>query len=118
MDKKLYVSLLLEVYSAVLSEKQRQVVSHYFNDDLSLGEIAANIGITRQAVFDMIKRTESLLYRLEDEMKLLARFEELRVCIESISENAQEILKTEAGASTKENALEIIETAKSMQDMI
>ena len=56
MDKKLTVSLLLDFYGQVLSEKQFQIMDYYYNDDLSLREISEILGITRQGVHDTIKR--------------------------------------------------------------
>ena len=67
MAKDLYVSALLDVYGSFLSEKQREPVMMYYNEDLSLSEIAENEGITRQGVSDLIKRAESQLRELEDE---------------------------------------------------
>ena len=63
VTKNLEISYLLDFYGDVLTEKQRDVMEQYYNDDLSLSEIADNFGITRQGVRDAIKRgegTESL----------------------------------------------------------
>ena len=64
--KKLYISALLDVYGEFLSEKQRIVTDHYFNDDLSLAEIAENEGIPRQGVYALIKRAEAQLAEMEE----------------------------------------------------
>lgn len=50
----------------------------YCDQDLSLGEISQNLGITRQGVFDTIKRTERILYKIEDKLGLVERFLEKR----------------------------------------
>ena len=55
MSKNLDITLLLDFYGDLLTEKQRTFISYYYNDDLSLAEIAANEGITRQGVRDAIK---------------------------------------------------------------
>lgn len=67
MEKNLYISALLDIYGRFLSEKQRSLCEHYYNDDLSLSEIAENEGITRQGVCDSIKRTETKLTAWEKE---------------------------------------------------
>ncbi len=67
--KNLYISALLDVYGEFLSEKQRSITEHYFNDDLSLSEIAENEGITRQGVSDLIKRAEAQLLSFEERCK-------------------------------------------------
>ena len=66
MGKDLAFSALLDVYGRFLSQKQKSLTEHYYNEDLSLSEIAENEGITRQGVNDLIKRAEVQLYDLED----------------------------------------------------
>ena len=50
MEKKVEISILLEIYGNLLTEKQKEYMNYYYNEDLSLSEIAENDGITRQAV--------------------------------------------------------------------
>lgn len=78
MSKNLYVSALLDVYGEFLSEKQRVVTEHYYNDDLSLAEIAENEGITRQGVNDLIKRAEAQLMAYEEKCHYCENFIKLR----------------------------------------
>ena len=59
--KDLGISILLDYYGMVLTEKQRNILTEYYNDDLSLAEIAENYGITRQGVRDAIKHGEATL---------------------------------------------------------
>ena len=56
MDKNIRISILCQIYGKLLTEKQYQVLNDYYNNDLSLSEIAENLQITRQAVRDNIKR--------------------------------------------------------------
>ena len=63
MAKKWEISYLLDFYGDVLTEKQRDVMVQYYNDDYSLAEIAENFGITRQGVRDAIKRGEADVYK-------------------------------------------------------
>ena len=78
MPKDLFVSSLLDVYGCFLSEKQRSIASFYYNDDLSLSEIAENEGITRQGVSDLIKRAELQLREFEAECGYCAAFSRLK----------------------------------------
>lgn len=78
MSKNLYISALLDVYGFFLSEKQRIVTEHYYNDDLSLAEIAENEGITRQGVNDLIKRAEAQLKIYEEKCHYCERFLKLK----------------------------------------
>ncbi len=89
MEKNLYVSALLDVYGEFLSEKQRSLVELYYNDDLSLGEIAENEGITRQGVRDIVKRAEQQLYRFEEECGYSKKFSCLKTLCDDEKNFAQ-----------------------------
>ena len=65
MEKNVEISMLCQIYGKVLTKKQYEVITDYYNNDLSLSEIAENNDITRQAVRDIIKKTENQLYELE-----------------------------------------------------
>jgi predicted DNA-binding protein YlxM (UPF0122 family) len=91
MAKNLEISLLLDFYGEMLTEKQREVIEYYYNDDLSLAEIADNQGITRQGVRDSIKRAEYQLLEMEERLGLAQRFREMRNGLEQIQEAARQI---------------------------
>lgn len=91
MDKILWLSLLFDFYGELLTDKQKAVFTMYHEDDLSLSEIGEELGISRQAVNDQLKRTESLLIGYEDKLGLVARFELRRKEIASIKELAGDI---------------------------
>lgn len=92
--KNLHVSALLDVYGEFLSEKQRVVTEHYYNDDLSLAEIAENEGITRQGVNDLIKRAEAQLTAYESKCRYCQHFLELKELGDSVrSGNGEAINK-------------------------
>lgn len=80
------VSLLLDFYEELLSERKRAVLSMYYNEDLSLAEIADEIGISRQGVRDLIKKAEEELNRLEEKLGLVRKFEEAKARASSIRE--------------------------------
>jgi len=77
-EKDLLVGALNDVYGEFLSAKQRRIISAYFDEDLSLTEIAENEGITRQAVLDLIKRTSEKLYGWEKNCGYLGKFRKLK----------------------------------------
>ncbi len=91
MAKNMEVSLLFDFYGDMLTDKQRDVVELYYDDDLSLAEIAENAGITRQGVRDAIKRAEAQLFEMESRLGLVKRFREVRSGFESISAAAAAI---------------------------
>ena len=92
MAKDLKISFLLDFYGEMLTQKQREVIEYYYNDDLSLAEIADNEGITRQGVRDSIKRAEAQLLEMEERLGLARRFREMQAGLEQITKAAQEIL--------------------------
>ena len=91
MAKNMEIALLFDFYGDMLTDKQRDVVELYYNDDLSLAEIAENEGITRQGVRDSIKRAESQLLEMEERLGLARRFREMREGMDSIRDAAREI---------------------------
>ncbi len=76
-EKNLKVALLLDFYSPMLTDKQRDVIDLYYNQDLSLAEIAEHENITRQGVRDSIKRGEQTLFELEAALRLAEKSAEL-----------------------------------------
>ncbi|WP_227935783.1 putative DNA-binding protein [Alkalihalobacillus deserti] len=75
LDKTLRMNYLFDFYQSLLTQKQHKYMSLYYLDDFSLGEIAEEFEISRQAVYDNIKRTEAMLEDYEDKLKLFSKFE-------------------------------------------
>ncbi len=69
LDEFIEIANLLEIYSPLLSEKQREYLEDHFENDLSISEIAKNNNVSRQAIFDNIKRGVALLYEYESKLK-------------------------------------------------
>ncbi|MBQ8613671.1 MAG: DNA-binding protein [Ruminiclostridium sp.] len=84
MSKNLNFTMLLDVYGALLTEKQRDTLDYYYNEDLSLGEISEEMGITRQGVMNCIRNCEQRLLELEEALGLVKRFTELKECVEKL----------------------------------
>lgn len=100
MPKDLSISLLLDYYGNMLTEKQREVIDFYYNDDLSLSEIAENEGISRQGVRDAIKRAEAQLTEMEDRLGFLKRSAQVRAGLEQICEAASRIRENNSRCSS------------------
>lgn len=91
MEKNYEVSLLLDFYGQLLKPNRRAAVDLYYNEDLSLSEIADQTGITRQGVRDSIKRSEQQLFEFEEKLGLFKRFVELENGLDEIYKAAQQI---------------------------
>ena len=78
MKKNLQISELNDIYGALLTEHQREVLRSYYDFDLSLAEIAENDGISRQAVRDALVKAEELLADFESKLGLLEKREQER----------------------------------------
>lgn len=91
MSKNLEISFLLDFYGEMLTDKQRDMVEYYYNDDLSLSEIAENEGITRQGVRDSIKRAEAQMLEMEERLGLARRFRRISGDIQQIYALAETI---------------------------
>ena len=91
MSKNLEIALLCDFYGELLTEKQRDCIVLYYDQDLSLGEIAENTGITRQGVRDSIKRGEATLLEMEEKLGLCRRYRQMYQGLERITQEAKNI---------------------------
>ena len=76
MEKNVEVCLLLDFYGKMLTDRQREIMILYYEDNLSLTEIADELGISKQGVSDSIKRSEKVLYETENKLFLLKQYME------------------------------------------
>lgn len=104
MEKRLEISLLLDFYGPLLTEKQRDIMDLYFNNDLSLSEIAEITKASRQAIHDLIKRCDNLLMEYEEKLHLMER----AVTIENSKDRIIHRLKDLEKMLSKEENKEII----------
>lgn len=91
MPKELKFVMLLDCYGDLLTEHQRNIMELYYCEDLSLAEISSPLGITRQAVRCLIKRTEDILLNYEDKLGFVKRLTQMRQCFGRINDTAQKI---------------------------
>ena len=120
MAKNLEISVLLDFYGEMLTEKQRDVVELYYNEDLSLSEIAAHSQIPRQGVRDSIKRAEGILLGLEERLGLAKRFRRIQEGLDLIIRDARDIRNYNDRFGTfreiTDKTNEIIEIASTIND--
>lgn len=87
MDKNTGILLLYDCYQTLLTDRQRLMMDLYYNQDFTLAEIAEEMSISRQGVYDHLKRTEKLLEQYEDRMGLLKIFQRQSRIILQMKEN-------------------------------
>lgn len=84
INKNMRISLLLEIYGNLLTTKQKQILTDFYDNNMSLGEIAENTSTSRQAVNDIIKRSQKILENYESKLMLLEKFNKIKSDITSI----------------------------------
>lgn len=77
-EKNLNISLLLDFYGDILTERQSEMLSMYYNEDCSLAEIAETYSISRQGVRSVLKKAETILFDMENKLGLASRFLKMR----------------------------------------
>ena len=90
-SKNLEISVLCDIYSALLPEKQRMALEYYYNDDLSLSEIAEHAGISRQGVRDQIKHAEAQLIEFESALHLYEKMQKTEKVLEALTSLSHDI---------------------------
>lgn len=96
VEKVVQVDRLFERYGPLLTEKQRRLVDLHYRQDLSLGEIAAEMGVTRQAVHDLLRRATEALEEYEARLGWAARDERQRAALQQVLERLDAGLLAEA----------------------
>jgi len=87
------MALLFDFYGDMLTDRQKEFYDLYYNEDLSLAEIAENYGITRQGVRDVIVRAEGILTELEDKTGIIRRFHKMQDQLQKIDGEMDKIIK-------------------------
>lgn len=93
MDSLLELSLLFDYYGVLLTEKQQLICDMYYNQNLSLTEIAEDLTITKQGVRDALKKSEKLLYNFENSLKIKDKNEQISLLIQKIEAMVDEELQ-------------------------
>ena len=86
------MAMLYDFYGDLLTDRQKEFYDLYYNEDLSLAEIAENYGITRQGVRDVIVRAEAYLTEIEDKTDLIRRFHTMQGQLQEVADCAGRIL--------------------------
>lgn len=108
MEKIKYTTLLFDFYGPLLTEKQQRVINLYYENDFSLTEIAEQLNISRQAVYDLLKRAVALLEEYETRLHLVKKFSRTQQELQAV----YSLLNQEEGLDSQDiaQAVKIIRT--------
>jgi len=101
------MALLYDFYGDILTERQKEFYDLYYNEDLSLSEIAENYGISRQGVRDVIVRAEATLTELEDKTGIIRRFHVMQDQLKALQADVDAIAKRN-GELYQDNEIEAL----------
>ena len=115
LDEITTISMLYDFYGNLLPDRQSEFLKLYREDNFSLSEIAKEFGLTRQGVYDGVKKAELALYAYEDKLKLLERFQKTEHALKKIDQ-AIDALIEEIGVDSEisERLLKIKNTADTL----
>ncbi len=102
-QKSLEIGYLLDFYGEMLNDRKRTVLDMYYNEDMSLSEIAEALGITRQGARDLIKKAGDELLTFEEKLGMARKFRNLYEC----TDRAEAIIKAD-GSKNSSSLLDII----------
>ena len=116
MEKIAETSLLYDFYGQLLTDKQRQVMALYHEENLSLSEIAGEYGISRQAVHDTLKKAEQSLTEYENKLGLVEKFVKSSQALEEIEREIDEIAAAATDAAILEKLAKVKDIIVSLEE--
>ena len=112
---RLMQSMLLDFYGELLTDKQRECCELHFNEDLSLAEIAEQCGVSRQGVWDNIRRAEASLAQIEEKTGLIRRFSETQQGLDALRATVRTLLSLPLEGEAAALARQLDEQIRSLQ---
>lgn len=114
IEKTVRMSLLFDFYGQLLTQRQQEFFSLYYDDDLSLGEIAAQYGVSRQAVYDILKRSTQALEEFEGKLRLVDAFQKRRASLAEVDAELEALEKQLRSMAVPADALNRVERARAV----
>lgn len=110
LEKTTRMNFLFDFYQVLLTPKQKNYMALYYLDDFSLGEIAEEYNVSRQAVYDNIKRTESMLEDYEAKLHLFEKFQKRNALLDQLSE----LITENVNSKERPKVLDLIKEIKEL----
>ena len=117
-DKAFHMTMLFDFYGDLLTDRQKEFFDLYYNEDLSLAEIAENAGITRQGVRDVLVRSEAILNEMEEKTGIVARFLEMQKISAEIENAAAQIQTINAERYQSKDLMELAQKIGKYAEML
>ncbi|MDY0234445.1 MAG: sigma factor-like helix-turn-helix DNA-binding protein [Gudongella sp.] len=118
MEKLFKINIYFDFYGKLLTPKQYQIIELYYLNDYSLSEVAEYLEITRQAVFDTLKRAEEKLFNYEKQLGLVDKFQPSQIAIKNIRRLALEINKIGININNKDIIIKSQEIEETISKVI
>ena len=115
MENRMMQSMLLDFYGELLTERQRSCYDLHVNEDLSLSEIAEQSGISRQGVWDNIRRAEQALQEIEEKTGLVRRFTALRQGLASVEKQLDRAVQLSSG-ELQQNLRQLLREVRELEE--
>ena len=109
LERMVRTGLLYDFYGGLLTEKQRQAMEKYYLENWSLAEIASSDGVSRQAVYDLLRRSERMVQEYEEKLGLLDRFQNLQTVLTGLNQKIEDALETSPADDSKNKVLQEIQ---------
>lgn len=116
MEQLLYLSALFDFYGALLTEKQQECLKMHLFEDFSLSEIGEELGISRQAVYDNIHRSEKAMESYEGKLGLVARYQRERAVLASVCQSVQKLRTPKNSAAVDDVLARLVPLLGSSKD--
>ena len=108
MKKKMRERYLFDFYGELLTDKQKQILEYHYNDDYSLSEIAEVLCVSRQGIFDVVKRSRLIMESYEEKLSLMAKFLKNQNIIKEVQDNLLNLALDIDDHGLQENVLAIV----------
>ncbi len=116
MDKILRQSLLYDFYGELLTDHQKSIYEDIILNDLSYTEVAKEVGISRQGVYDLVKRCDKILEEYEEKLHLVEKFQNAKRMVSEIKTLTGEVLDSKSEQDIQSSLEKIIEISSEILD--
>ena len=99
MDERTEIAILLDFYGQLLTSRQFEILDLHYNSDCSLGEIAGQLNISRQGVYDGVKKGKEALHQFEDKLGLVKRFSKHEQTLRRVLESLKSMQAAKTGSA-------------------